>query len=96
MIQLILKIISIGCGIGGQYFAPFIMAALNIPGYLLCFLPLCLLATFAFEPNFINSSNGKDKNTARTSMIVCSIYYVICVTLMCSLFQTVCRSASSE
>jgi hypothetical protein len=83
-------LLSVGCMLGGQFVAPFLMPFVNIfPGFAICLI-LCVCCAFICPVNILNSKNGNSRDIGYTMSTTCCIYYTTCVMLMCMAFRTVC------
>lgn len=93
MIQLILKVFSWFCGLGGQYIAPFITPLLNP----LCWSVLilsCFLPIYFSGQNFLNSSENekgeKVSSGGRAFGFAFLIWYISAVSIVCVIMQYAC------
>lgn len=103
MLPIIMKAVSMFCGLGGPYVAPILIP---IIGLLIPLPPLfsslwCTLVVSIFIPiyfssvNVLNSGDNKDKDIKRTFGFSFLIYYIICLSIMCSIMQAACKVSSS-
>jgi hypothetical protein len=81
--------VSAGCGLGGQYVAPFIMPLINPGAWSSCLVLLLICSTCA-PTTPINS--GDFKSTSRN---VCIVHYISCVLVLCCVFGAVCKVDSA-
>lgn len=90
MIQLILKGVSMFCGAGGKFWAPFLIQLVNPSSWSI--LVLCVFLPIYFSKlSVLNSEDGKEKKIGRTFGIAFGIYYAIMVIILCSIMQSVCK-----
>ena len=99
-----MKAVSIFCGLGGPYVAPIlvpILGLLAIPilplfSSLWCTLVVCIFIPIYFSGvNVLNSGDNKEKDIKRTFGFSFLIYYIICVSIMCSIMQAACKVSAS-
>ena len=92
MIQVILKVLKVFCGLGGQFVMPFIAPLINPSGWTVLTLCVFLPILFAGDPKQQwNSEDGKDRNAGIAFRNAFFIYYGICILCLCSLYQTICK-----
>lgn len=95
MIQIILKVLGLFCGLGGQFVMPFITPLLNPAGW--SSLVLCVfLPIYYSSPNILNSKTKEDgsleKNSGRSFGFAFLIYYAICIVILCSMYGAICKA----
>ena len=94
MIQFILKIFSMFCGIGGQYIAPFITPLIN-PSCWSVLILSCFLPIYFQSNNFLNSTTNekgeKESSAGRAFGFAFSIWYLIAISIVCAIMQFACK-----
>jgi hypothetical protein len=99
MIQLVLKIVSLFCKLGGPYIAPLIipiyglLVPLTLPLFCSLWSILCcsiFIPIQTSEPNVLNSKDG-EKRFGRSLGFSLLIYYPIIVSCMCVIMQKACK-----
>jgi hypothetical protein len=104
MATVIKKGLSLYCSLGGPYISPFVVPILNLinilsfPIFISCWLILILSIFIPINfsgQNILNTSTGTDnkkiKNSGKAFGISFAIYYVIMLSCLCSLMQSICR-----
>lgn len=94
MIQVLLKVLGMFCGLGGQYVMPFITPLINPAGW--SSLVLCVFLPIYFSKESVINSKKKDdgsleKNSGIAFGFAFLIYYTICVILLCSMYKAICK-----
>ena len=89
MIQVLRFMLSLGCMLGGQYIAPFIMPFINPMGWIVYII--ILLCCFFCPPNPINSKDLKTVDFTQTVSCASSSYYAVSVLLLCVFYGAVCK-----
>lgn len=99
MAQVFLEVFTIFCGAGGAWISPFIMPLINPVTLISCFIPIMLSVMFINGNNFLNSDDdgkgNKTKNWSKGSGYAFLIYYLIFLSLACSIMQTACKVGQS-
>lgn len=94
MIQIILKVLGLFCGLGGQYVMPFITPLINPMGWSVLVLSVFLPIYFS-KDNVLNSKPKDDgslqRDSGRAFGFAFLIYYTFCVLVTCSLYGAACK-----
>lgn len=88
MYQLIKLALSIGCGLGGQYVAPFIVPFVN-PVMWSCLLSI-FLCIFLGSKTILSTSDGTEKEAGRSFTSAFFIYYVLSVSFLLLMYNSIC------
>ena len=98
MIQIILKVFSVFCSLGGPYIAPFIapLSMLIMPPQLISCWAVLLVSIFwpimSANPNVLNSSDGTNKDSTLAFRNSFFIYYAVMIVVTCSAMQMACKA----
>jgi len=96
MAQVILKVFSLFCSLGGPNIVPFFLPLINPMTLISSFIPIMLIVMLGTGINALNSSDdGKEKNWSKGSAWAFLIYYLIVFISACSVMQTTCRVGQS-
>lgn len=95
MIQVILKAFSLFCGLGGANVAPFLVPLINPSSWVV--LVLCVFLPIYFSQDSVLNTDtlpdgSRKKNGGKAFGFAFLFYYVILVSIGCSLMQTACKA----